>query len=332
MLKKSILENIKNFILNNDNFIITSHVNFDGDSIGSELAVAEILKILNKKFYIYNNDKCTESISFLPNLDLINNSPPVDLKNYKNLIVLDAAFTERIGVEVFKTLHYIQKQNIIIIDHHPNEKLNDKSYINPAASSTSELIYYLIEHLNLKINSNIALYLYVGIVTDTFSFRQTNTTSTILNIASKLINKLPIPYTKMIEYLYESNRFPALKLLGELLNNVKIDYESGLIYGYLTREMFDKHNANDTDTENFINHLRSVNNIQVACIIRETEKNDIKVNLRAKEGNINLIPFAKKFGGGGHVRASGFSLPMDDINKTINLVINELKKYIQNEK
>jgi len=237
-----------------------------------------------------------------------------------------------LGNRVYEKLKKVKEENIVIIDHHPNKIINNKTYIKTSASSTGELIYDLLEYIGIEINDKLAIYLFTAIFTDTYGFRQQNTTARAFEIFSKIFNKLSVPYYYIIEKLYDSIRYEAIKLLGELLNTVKLTEDKKIIYGFLTREMFEKHNAIDADLENFINYLRSVKGIKVACIIRETEDNDIKVNLRAKEDEINLIPFVKKYNGGGHPLAAGFSLEKDDINKIINNLITDLSEYINNGK
>lgn len=329
---QKILNKIKEFILKNDNFIITSHVNSDGDSIGCELTIAELLSQLNKNYYILNNDAYSDYLAFLPKINIINTDIKHNTKDFKNLIIVDTTFSIRIGERIFNFLNYLDTENIVIIDHHPNSLINDKSYISNTASSTGELVYNLLEYMNINITTNIALYLFVAIFTDTFGFRQSNTTQRSMFITSQLFDKLAGSYYKIIEHLYDDLRYPALKLLGELLNTVKRYKGDEIIYGYLTREMFDKHNAKDSDLENFINYLRSVHGVKVACIIRETEKDDIKINLRAKDENVNLVPFVKKFkNGGGHPQAAGFTLPMADIENIKERVLNELYEYLNQQ-
>jgi len=327
-LESRVLENIKDFITENDNFIITSHVHSDGDSIGSELAIAEILRIHGKNFYIYNNDSPADYLDFLTGIDAIKNQPPADLEKYPNLFVLDCAFSDRVGQKVFENLKHIKNENTAAIDHHPNPVFNDKCYIDSSASSTGELIYNLVEYMSLKITPNLALALFTAIFTDTLGFRQTNTTSRAFLAASVLFDKLPFSHYKIIVSLYESKRLQGLKLLGKFIETVKLEPESMILYGYITRQMFETTGAEDQDIEDFVNHLRSVENVRVACLFRQTEEGDVKINLRAKDESINLVPFAKKMGGGGHPKAAGFSRPDDDIQKTIDHVLPRLKEYI----
>ncbi len=321
------LKNISHFLNEKDGFIITSHVRSDGDSIGSELAVAHLLSTLGKKFYIYNNDPCAEYLKFLPHSHWIKTSPP-NLEEYFHIIVLDGAFSNRIGEKVYSHLKRVPLKNIVAIDHHPNPTFNDKCYIKPTASSTGELVYDLVEYMNVEITPDIAVCLYTAMFTDTQGFRQTNTTSRSLYVASILFPLLPYSHYQIISHLYESKRFCGLKLLGDFLRYAKFDEEYGIIYSILTKDMFSRWGASEEDIEDFIATLRSVKGVRVAITLRNSSDGNIKVNLRAKDENIDLVPFVRAMGGGGHPKAAGFTIEDHDIDKALRITLESIKKYI----
>jgi len=322
------LENIKKYLHNNDNFLITSHVRSDGDSIGSELAMAGLLKTLGKSFYILNNDQPAEYLRFLPGIERISTIAPHNHETYKSLIILDGAFSDRVGEELFKKLFHIEKENIIAIDHHPNLVFNDKCYIDPSASSTGELVYNLLEYMEVPVSPEMAVCLYTAIFTDTGCLRQTNTTSRAIYIISKLFDLLPYSHYQIVRNIYESSRYEGLMLLADMLSTVVYEKETGIIYGYITNEMMIKRGAREDDIENFIEPLRGVAGIKVAAIFRETGRGEVRVNLRAKADEVNLIPFVKKLGGGGHPKAAGFSVFTDDLNKAISDSLSQLRAFL----
>ncbi|OHD64729.1 MAG: hypothetical protein A2096_05465 [Spirochaetes bacterium GWF1_41_5] len=317
---------LSGFIRQHDHFIITAHIRSDGDSIGSELALREILLSLGKKCYIFNNDEPAAYLSFLPGFAEIKNMPPSDIADYDACLIADSAFSPRLG-SVYNTLQTDGPRAVAVIDHHQNPCLNDFCYIKPDASSTGELVYNLAEYLEIPVTGNIAIDIYTAVFTDTSGFRQTNTTARSLKIASMLFPEIKDHYPVMMQSIFEDNRYGGLKLMGKMLEASKRTADGLIIYSLLERRMFAETGADDSDLEHFITYLRSVRGIKAACLFRETGK-DIKVNLRGKDITVDLVPFVRRYGGGGHPQAAGFSVTGKSLCQAADEIINALNLYL----
>ncbi|MBA7527899.1 Bifunctional oligoribonuclease and PAP phosphatase NrnA [subsurface metagenome] len=310
-----------------NNFLITSHINLDGDGIGSELAFYFILKKLNKKAIILNQDRLPKIYDFLPGSDKVHylNNDRINPKSIDVGIVLDCSNIERIGrtYEIFKDI-----KTIINIDHHKsNENYGNLNYLDCSASSVGEIIYELIKFININLlDEKISTCLFTAIMTDTGSFRYSNVSSKTFGVASHLTRNGIKPHL-IANNIYNRNTYPGLKLLGEALLTLEINESSCVSWLTITRKMLNDANANDEEIEGIIDIATTLNNVEVSILFRETKDNKIKVSFRSK-GNFNVNKFAGKFKGGGHPNAAGClcSGKLDEIKEKI---LSELFKEIK---
>jgi phosphoesterase RecJ-like protein len=193
------------------------------------------------------------------------------------------------------------------------------------AAAVGEQIYRLAKTMKVKINKDIALCLYTSILTDTGSFRYTNTTAETFAIASELIQH-GIEPSKIARAIYENRTPSALKILGFCLNNAKLSKDNKVVWTEITQENLRDLGAKDEEVSGIVDYLRTIKNIEVTLIFHETKTGKIKVNFRSKD-KINVCEIAKKFGGGGHYKAAGCQIegPLD---KTKTLVLEEVKKAL----
>lgn len=313
------LTKVINIIKKYQNFLITSHINPEGDSIGSQLSLLNLLNRLDKTVYIINEDPVPDSYKFLPVTDKV--STLIDKKyNFEVTIILDCPNLQRIG----KVINLIDKDKIIVnIDHHiSNENFGKVNWVDVGASSVGEMVYKIYEKIGCKIEKENALYLYVAILTDTGSFRYSNTASSTHRIVSRLL-EYGLEPDKISEDVYDKKSLPATKLLGFALSNISISEDGGVAWIKLTNEMFKATGARPEETENFINFARAISGVKVAFLLMEKE-GEIKVNFRSK-GEINVNKIASAFGGGGHTKASGCKIKgqIDEVEK---LVLDKVKK------
>ncbi len=205
---KKILEKIETTIQNNRRFLITSHIRQDGDNLGSQLALYHILVDLGKEVVIQNADPVPDTYSFLPGVDRIRISTTVE-KNWDVLFVLDAGDIERTGGITTEKFACVVK-----IDHHKSQKpFADISFVREQASSTCEMVYDLIKSMKLTINKDIATNLYTGVLCDTGSFRFTNTTARVFEIASDLVRS-GADTADIAQYIYQQNSINRTRMLG----------------------------------------------------------------------------------------------------------------------
>ena len=321
-------EEITKVVQTNNNFLITSHMNLDGDGIGSELAFYFILKKLNKNPIILNQDRLPKIYDFLPGSNKVRHLEDncIDPKSIDVGIVLDCSNIKRIGktYEIFKNI-----ETVINIDHHnSNENYGDLNYIDSSASSVGEIIYEFINFIDSDLlDDKISTSLYTAIITDTGSFRYSNVSSKTFKIASDLTS-FGIKTHLIAANIYNRNTYPGLKLLGKALLTLEVDSSNYFSWLTITRKMLNETKAKDEEIEGIIDIATTLNNIEISILFRETKENKIKVSFRSK-GNFNVNKFAGKFKGGGHPNAAGClcSGRLDEIKEKI---LSELLNDIRN--
>ncbi|MCJ7648769.1 MAG: bifunctional oligoribonuclease/PAP phosphatase NrnA [Candidatus Lokiarchaeota archaeon] len=322
------IDEIFKVIQKNNSFLITSHINLDGDGVGSELALYFILKKLNKKPVILNQDKLPRIYNFLPDSNEVHylENNYIDIKNIDVGIVLDCSNIKRIGktYEIFKDI-----RTVINIDHHEsNEKYGSLNYIDCSASSVGEIIYELLKFVNIDLlDKDISACLFTAIITDTGSFRYSNASSKTFEVASHLTSS-GIKSHLIANNIYNRNTYSGLKLLGKALSTLKINESNCVSWMTITRKILDDTKAKDEEIEGIIDVATTLNNVEISILFRETKNNKVKVSFRSK-GNFDLNKFAGKFNGGGHPNAAGClcSGKLDEIKENIlSELFNDIKQ------
>jgi len=320
-------DEISKALQKNNNFLITSHVNLDGDGIGSELAFYFILKKLKKKPIILNQDKLPKIYDFLPGSNKVHylDDNCIDTKSIDVGIVLDCSNVKRIGktYEIFKNI-----KTIINIDHHKsNENFGSLNYVDSSVSSVGEIIYELIGSINIDLlDEDISTCLFAAIITDTGSFRYSNVSSKTFKIASDLTSFGIKPYL-IANNIYNRNTYSGLKLLGEALTTLEMDDSKYVSWLTITRKMLNNAKANDEEIEGIIDIATTLDNAEISILFRETKDNKIKISFRSK-GNFDVNKFAGKFKGGGHPNAAG-CLCSGKMDKIKEIILSELFKEIK---
>jgi phosphoesterase RecJ-like protein len=313
-LKKSWQEAYE-LIKNNNNFLVVSHKNPDGDAIGSEIALTMALKKMGKNVYIYNSDPPPDKYAKFSKASLVKTKK----KDFKEdvTIFVDCAEIERVG-RIKENLDFSKPS--INIDHHiGNTKFGTVNIIKPDHSSTAEIIYQLIKD-KIEMDKEIATYLYIGILTDTGAFRYPNTTSHSLRVASELV-AYGVIASQVSEFIWFTDPEARIKLLGDVLRTMDLYDKISIMY--VSQEMLKRNGAKEEDTEEFVDYGLSIKRIETAAIIKEREDGTLKVSLRSKN-NVPVQELAAKYGGGGHRTASGFS-----VKREIQSFKKELKKELE---
>jgi len=315
------IEKIIEKIKNNKSFLITSHINLEGDALGSELAFYIVLKKLKKKVVIFNSDKSPSIYNFLPNINSIKNS--IDKEKFDVGIILDCSDYSRIGN--VKDYIITQTNCIINIDHHiSNTHFGDINWVNPKAASTSYMLYEIFKKIKI-INRDIALCLYTGIFTDTGGFTYANTTPSVHKVAFDLLHYKIYPY-KINEYLESLCSINDLKLISRFLNSIKVDKKRRICWLKINKWEEKEYDL----TEVIFSILKLLKDIELFIIFKSISKNKTRINFRSRSF-IDVNKIAKVFGGGGHKRASGTTVDglLDDVEKK---VISFIKKINYDKK
>ena len=314
------MNNLLDQISKHETFLITTHINPDGDAICSELAMYELLKGLGKKVIIVNEDVVPSHYRFIDGMDNIIGIE--DVKSFDCAVLVDCPVIKRIG----KVQSLITDKPLINIDHHiSNTGFADVSLIYKDAASTTEIIYDLFKKANIQITKKIAEYIYIGIHTDTGSFNYSNTTKKTHEIVSELLQLGVEPYN-VFSKVHDCKTETDLKLLCMVLSTLEISENGNIAFIYCTKEMIDSSGSDIAATENFVNYPRSINGVKLAFFIRQqlTDENTFKVSLRSKE-NASANKLALTFGGGGHEHAAGCTL-QGDIQSVKNKLIEKAKE------
>ncbi|MFH1269852.1 MAG: bifunctional oligoribonuclease/PAP phosphatase NrnA [Candidatus Omnitrophota bacterium] len=302
----------------NKSFLITTHTNMEGDALGSELAFYGILKKLGKKAVIVNDDALPYGYAFLPNIDkIIKYKDNLKEIKFDCFVALDCSDLNRTG-EVYR-LNTKQKP-IINIDHHiSNDKFGDVNWIEPRASSCSEMVYKLHNALGLPMDRDTAILLYTGILTDTGSFRYTNTTSFTHKAISELL-KFNLDIPKIYKSVYENIPFEDMKLLARILPAVRREANGKVIWFQIKRNMLGNRKLSFDLSEHILTFGRAIKGAEVVVLFKENlgNKNEIRINLRS-QGKVDVNKVARFFGGGGHKTASGATVygKIDTVRKKV---------------
>ncbi len=304
-------------------FIITCHVNPDADAIGSEIAVAEILKQLGKKFVIINTSSIPYNLEFLNTKNLIKKfDKKKHLKFFKSFdaaIFLDHNDLRR-TVRMEKYFREFTGTKICIDHHLQPENFTKYKFLDKTKSSTGEIILdFILSQSEIKLTKKIAQALYAAIMTDTGSFRFPKTTAELHRKVAILLEHGVKPYD-VYDKIYAQDKISRNKLLGEALSSLKLSDSGKISYMTITQRDLKKAKADEAEVDGFINFGLSISGVKVALLFFEL-KDGVKISLRSK-GNISVNKLAKQFGGGGHKNAAGIRL----YNITLSRILPEILK------
>ncbi len=324
-----IIENIINEIKSNKDFIITTHVNPDGDAIGSELALARYLTSLGKNVTIINHSPTPDYLMFM--LNSTDNIFEYNTELHSSLIEnADVIFTLDLSqLSRTKSLEdFIRKSNAttICIDHHPfSEDYAELGLIDTISSSTGELIYHLIKQAGAEITLDIALPLYVAIMTDTGSFKYERTTANLHRIIAELLDAGVVPI-KVHQEIYDQGSASRIQLLGRAFNSLVIAGDGKLAYMKISLQDLKETNSKEEDVEGFVSYTLSIKGVEVGLFFFELETG-FKISLRSAT-TVPVNKLAAEFNGGGHFFAAGARLENKNMDDTIPKVIETGIKYI----
>ena len=292
--------------------LAVSHTNPDGDAIGALLAMGLALKAMKKDIQMYNESPIPAVYRFLPSVQAITHY--IDsLEKFDTVVVLDCGALDRIG-KMATQIHH--SPMIINIDHHvTNTHFGHLHYINPNACATSEIIYDFIKRLTVAFSCPMATAIYTGILTDTGSFRFSNTNQAAFSICAEMIACGANPYD-VAQHVYGHYSLGRIKLLNLALDSLEISPNGKMSIMSLTQKMLKQTQTQAEDIDGIINYARRIEDVEVAALIHEvggdpknpkSGKRSYHISLRS-DGRVNVAGIAAKFGGGGHPNAAGFSV------------------------
>ncbi len=286
-------------------FLITSHINPDGDALGSQLGLVRVLRGLGKSAVVWNLDRGPALYRALPGSDRmhVGPEPPAGFPDqFDAAIVLECPTLDRTGLESPLT-----ELALINIDHHlGNAHYAEINWVDTAAPAVGEMIYRLAQGLKVPLDPETATALYLTLVTDTGGFRFSNATPAAFEAAAALVREGARP-ERVAEWLYESQPESTVRLLGEMLGSLQIDCEGRVATALLTSEMFARAAADASNSEGLVDVPRSIAGVQAVGLLRQLDERRFKVSLRSR-GEVDVERMARRHGGGGHKNAAGFVL------------------------
>ncbi|RCK77393.1 MAG: 3'-to-5' oligoribonuclease A [Ignavibacteriae bacterium] len=322
-------EKIAKQIKQHNSFIITSHVNPDGDSLGCELALARFLKKLNKIVHIINHNETPKFYEFLDKNNEIQKYFPEKhnelIKNSDVIFILDTNQPNRLRSLEEPVLKSPAIK--IVIDHHLEaDNFADYYLIDEQATSTAEILYKLLLFMNNNLlDYDIAHPLYTAIMTDTGSFRFPRTDVETHQIIAHLLH-FGVDPTEVYSKVYETWTPGRIQLLAKSLSTLKLEYDGKLAYMICTIKMFESTGTTEVETDNFTNYPMSIEGVQIGLLFNELD-DGVKISFRSK-GDIPVNELAKELGGGGHKNAAGARLFNVNLQDTIITTIQKAKKYL----
>lgn len=309
------------YIKSHDKFFVTAHINLEPDALGSAIAASYFLKGLGKKSVVKMPEESPKRYSFLEKH--ISKKPDFPIEQTEVFFVVDCPNLDRTGCLKEKILN--SKAKIINIDHHvSNVEFGDINWVDPHASSAGEMIYRLFDFLKMPVNKAVAECIYSAILTDTGFFRYDNTSAESFMIMSKLISK--VQHRIVAERLFGHYSLDRMKLLGEVLCGLDISKDGSIGCIDIKQDMFKNKNVDMSDTEGFIDFVRTIEGIKVAiCFKEQTNPEMTKVSFRSACVNVDKV--ARCFKGGGHKAASGCEIyqPLEQAKK---IILGRVRKEI----
>lgn len=305
---------------------LTTHVNPDGDGLGSEVAMVHLLRALGAEVSVTNPTPTPARFAFLfagiPEADRSAQAVK-ELRRADAIIVLDIADLSRLG----SLGDAVRERGVPVacIDHHisPGTLPVGPRFVDASAAATGELVFLLAQELGWRLTPAAAHALYVALVTDTGGFRFSNTRPRTLRVAADLLEVGVDPEQVYLD-VYADAPAGRPRLLAEVLQTLVVEDDIGLAWVTVPPGALARHGVDPDDLDGVVEHARSIRGVRLALLFREMSGHRVKVSLRSV-GDVNVATLARQFGGGGHAKASGVAIPgaLADVQATVLVAARE---------
>jgi phosphoesterase RecJ-like protein len=300
-------ERFRAFMDAHTDFAIFSHVDPDGDAIGSSLALAWALRDRGRGVVVVNESPLPATLRFLPGADTVR-LPGAFNRIFDAVFVLDCSSLERLGPNAAALV--APGARIACIDHHVgNAGFGDPRLVVPEASATAELVHDLLAACDAPLTPEIAQCLYVGLASDTGAFRFQNTTPKALRLAARLVDHGARP-SEAAEWLYAQKSEGSLRILGLALASLEARAGGRVSAMTISRSMFDRAEATPEDADGIVQYAKSLLGARVGVLLQEVAPGQVRISFRS-DGSVDVNEFASRFGGGGHRVAAGAKVAGD---------------------
>ena len=283
-------------LLENDKIVILTHDHPDGDTLGCAFALQRALLKKGKKVKTVCNDIIPDKFSYM--FDDISND---DFSDEKYIVSVDVANSQLLGKDVKEK--YCGRINLAI-DHHALTKIeSEKLYVDDSAAAACEIIYDIVERMDVEIDEKMASCLYTGLCTDTGCFRYNNTTAKTHLMASKLID-LGADYFEINTVMFEIKTKTYLKLESLVMDTLEMHFDDRCVIVNISQDMYEKSGSNESETDPIAAKTRQIEGVLVGATIREKKDGTYKVSIRTN-GELDASAICEALGGGGHSKAAG---------------------------
>jgi phosphoesterase RecJ-like protein len=301
-MQRAVIRTIKR----HQNFVVTMHVNPDPDALGSAMAMTLFLRSIGKKARLINESPCPEWLRAMPQTRLYETFDAKKKLHPDVLIVMDSGDIRRIGNVAALTGRGVK---IINIDHHvTNTRFGDQNLVDPCQSSTSEIMYDFLKTARVRMTRDIAVLLYLGILTDTGSFGFDCTSAHTHTVVAELL-KFGLPVSDLFRQVHETMPVRDLKPFLALMNTMTLHHGERVACLMIPRQQALRFSADFDLKDKVFGFLRAVKGLEAIVILTEQEKKNTRLNFRSR-GKVDVARFAEGFNGGGHKNASGGFLDM----------------------
>ena len=306
---------------------LSTHMNADGDGCGSETALVRLLAQRGLESRIVNPTAWPSLFDFLLGDDVVEVTAKgaAALAGIDLLIVVDISDVKRLG----NLTDAVRRLTVpkLVIDHHvaSEDPAGDIVFTDTTACATGELVYDLACELNLEITPQIARSLYAAILTDTGAFRYSNTTPRSHAIAAELLSRGVDP-EEMYQRVYASAPAGRVRLLAEVLSTLGVDERCGVAWLTMGAGALERFGVRSEDLDGVVEHARSIAGTRMAIFFRDLGYGKVKISFRSI-GDVDVNRFARRFGGGGHVKASG-ALVAGTLDEVRDRVVTEAKDFL----
>jgi phosphoesterase RecJ-like protein len=290
-------------------FVLSTHVNPDGDGLGSEVALALYLQALGKDAVVFNDGTAPHNFEFLEKLLPLEGFTPERADEVfgraEVLIVLDMQNKERLG----RVAAYADRPGLttVILDHHVGDAaFGQINVVVPEKAATGELIYDYLKRDGARLTQPMAIALYTALVTDTGSFRHSNTDPDVHAMAAHLL-ELGVESAVVQAQINRHRHMGRLRFIGHLLQDLKTSADGAIAWFEVTPELFERYDVDGSDTEGLVDFPRTVPGVEAVMMLTDLGNGKVKVSLRSS-GRVDVHGVAQSLGGGGHRFAAGITL------------------------
>ena len=314
---------LNDIIKSSKNILIISHINPDGDTLGSMCGLySAILENFKKRCDMMSISKIPDVYSYLPNLNEVRNLEDFDKsREYDLVITVDVAAIDRV---LDAKILFEKAKFTVNVDHHKtNNAYGNLNFINPDASSTGEVLFECFNRMDWKINLDTAICLYTAILTDTGSFRFDNTKPSTFEAAAKLV-QIGVQPSDIYKRVYESDSKTLVLFQAHCISKAKFLNDDKIAYTLVYKKDMEKFSAGDDCMEGLTEKLRAIVTTRIAFVAKEMKSGGTKISMRSKFADVAEI--CGVFGGGGHKFAAGCTIKAP-VEQAAEKILEEINKH-----